>query len=668
MYQTLVELIQSLKEVEDRGITFIHSRAMEVFVSFKELYENALKTLFKLQERGLSPGTELIFQIEDNQDFITVYWACLMGRIIPVPCTVGSNDEQKEKLLRIVGIMHSPFMITTLKRWDDLASYIEKKYSFEKGYNMTEKTIFLDDLVGNTEKGELHFPEPSDIAFIQFSSGSTGIPKGVVLTHHNILVNITDTIEYLKTTSNDCSINWMPLTHDMGLISNHLSSMRAGIQQYIMTPTLFLKRPLLWLEKASEHGVTQLYTTNFALKLIISSYATKKIDEINLSKVRTILIGAEPISAKLCNQFIDDMKGYGLDPLCMLPAYGLAEATVGVAGHELGKPIKVTYINRNSMSIGHKITKTEDSDINSVSFVEIGTCLNNTMIRICDAEGNVLDDQIIGYIQIKGDNVTSGYYNNLVATQEIILDDHWLNTGDLGFVDAGKLTITGRVKDIIIINGQNYYAHDIERIAEGVKGIELNKIVAAGAYNNESQKDELILFVLHRGLLESFVPLSIALKKYINRQIGIEVKHVVPVRSIPKTTSGKLQRFELRDNYLGGNYSEILSQLDTIIGSCEQPPFEPQTPLEKKLHRMWINALEVNAVGMNTPFFEAGGDSIKAIKLIEEINSTFQIDLEVTSLMDGAPTLRSMAYLIEEKESGRTQKVVQDSLQIEFEL
>jgi acyl-CoA synthetase (AMP-forming)/AMP-acid ligase II/acyl carrier protein len=631
------------------------------------LYEQALTTLFVLQSKGLKPGEELIFQIQDNQDFLTVYWACLLGRIIPVPCTVGNNDEQKAKLLGIYKIMNSPQMIMSRKGWLDLESYMQKTFLNEELEIISKKTIFLDEIIGNREKGQIYLPHPSDIAFVQFSSGSTGMPKGVILTHQNIMVNIYDSTTHLNTTSTDSSINWMPLTHDMGLIHIHLGSTCSGLQQYIMPPTLFLKRPTLWLEKAAEHRITQLYTTNFGIKLVMSAYTPEKISDWDLSKVRFILNGAEPISMALCNEFTSQLESHGLNSLSMLPVYGLAEATVGVACHIIGEPIKAVYVNRDCLNVGSKIKKTDGSDSDGVCFVEVGLSLANTMIRICDGYNNVLEEQTIGYIHIKGDNVTSGYYNNPEATQKMILEDQWIDTGDIGFIENGKLTITGREKDILIINGQNYYPHDIERVAEDVDGIELNKIVAAGAYNPNLQKDELVIFVLYRGSLEKFIPLSSKLRKYINKQIGLDVREVIPVRNIPKTTSGKLQRFQLRDQYLNGMFVEILVHLNALTKGYEESFLaKPQTPLEKKLHEIWIEVLEIDAVGVEEQFFEAGGNSLKAIQLVENLNNSFQINLDITSLLELTPTIRSMACYIEKK--APSLNLQQNIMHIEFEL
>jgi len=473
---TLVDVIESYSRRDDeKGITFISGDSEETYVSYKNLYHRALGLLHNLQARGITQGDELIFQLEDNESFLYTYWACLLGGIVPVPVTPGNNEEHRFKLYKIWKILNHPYLITEHETFMALDKFMRSKNFYETLEEMKNRTVLVGDITGAglSIPGTTYKPKLSDIAFVQFSSGSTGDPKGVILTHGNLLVNTRALASRSEISPGDSMLSWMPLTHDMGMIVCHLTSFISHINQYIMPTALFIRRPTLWLKKTNEHKATLISSPNFGYRYFLSFFKPEIADGWDLSRVRVIYNGAEPVSAKLCYEFLDTMASWGLNRNSMCVGYGMAEATVDVSVCAPGEGLIAVHLDRECLNIGRQVRDVDVKDSKCVTFVDVGYPVDDCYVRICDEAGHILDDNVIGHIQIKGKNVTCGYYNNTEATEKTIASDGWLSTGDLGFMRNGRLVVTGRAKDIIFVNGLNYYPHDIERAAEDVEGIGL---------------------------------------------------------------------------------------------------------------------------------------------------------------------------------------------------
>lgn len=392
--------------------------------------------------------------------------------MIPVPVSTGNNDEHKIKVFRIWEVLHRPYLITESKILLDLEKYTAKSGQAHL-YDLIRNNVTLADnseVFMRQHHPQIHSAKAEDIAFIQFSSGSTGDPKGVMLTHRNLIYNTSGIINGSKITAEDSYLQWMPLTHDMGLICNHMAPLVAGLEQYIMPTSLFIRQPVLWIKKASEHRVSVISSPNFGYKYFLQFFKTEKASGWDLSRIRIIYNGAEPISTELCDAFLDTLAPYGLKRTAMCTVYGLAEASVGVAIPQVEDEFVTLYVDREQLRIGSKVVEVDKDFAGGLSFVVVGYPLDYCQFRICDEADQELGDGIVGHIHIHGHNVTQGYYNNPEATRNILTDDGWVRTGDLGFLRNGQLVITGRAKDIIFVNGQNVYPHDVERIAEEVEG------------------------------------------------------------------------------------------------------------------------------------------------------------------------------------------------------
>ncbi|MCX7921502.1 MAG: HAD-IIIC family phosphatase [Clostridia bacterium] len=637
-FKSLTEFFLANSSMTDKGVTFISGEKQEKFVSYKELNDKALWVLYELQSRGIEKGSQLILQVDDNEYFIYIIWACILGGILAAPVSVGSNDEHRMKLFNIYSILDKPKLITSKKISDSLQKFSQKNNLSDDFELVSRNTILIEELNAGDFEGTIIHPDPRDTAVIQFSSGSTGTPKGVIITHENALVNTLSCNIHMKTTSEDSSLSWLPLTHDLGLVDVHFCGVVAGINQYIMPTSLFIRHPLVWMKKVHEHRATQLYSPNFGYKHFLTEFDRNPSQILDLSCIRFIQNGAEPISVELCNTFLDKLAPYGLKSSTMCPVYGMAEATVGVTGSPVGSDLLVHRLNRECLEVGYAVQDCGEEDSRSIVFVDVGHAIVNSYVRICDDSDCVLEENILGNIQISGRNVTQGYYNNKEATDKAFTTDGWLRTGDLGFMRNGRLVITGRAKDIIFVNGQNYYPHDIERIAEDIEGIELGKIAACGVFNKETQKEEIVLFVIFKSSLEEFLPIATKLKRHINIKIGLEIKDVVPLRKIPKTTSGKVQRYKLGQSYADGEYSEVLQKIADMMGidSIAAGENVPKDQIDEKLLEIWTEVLEVEKerIGFDDSFFGLGGNSLRATILASKVQAEFDVEIPIGEIFN----------------------------------
>lgn len=637
LYDTMLDLLADARGRE-REIRFIAGENDESVLTFARLFERAMALLAVLQARGMKQGDELVIFSTSNERFVIAFWAAILGGIVPVPVAVGISDEHRFKLFRILRQLEHATLFTERDLLERLRAFARDQGLDDVSALLEKNTVLIDDV----RAGEAGIPvsvTPDDLAFIQYSSGSTSDPKGVCLTHRNLCHNIRAIVEATGWAEDDQSLSWMPLTHDMGLIGYHLSVMAAGMHHAVMDTNAFVRRPLLWMIKADELRATQLCSPNFGYKHFLKLFERKGLPEgTNLSCVRLILNGAEPISWELLGQFLEALAPLGLQRKAMYPVYGLAEATVGVSlGNPGDEPSRIV-VDRHRLRIGEPYREVDPADPDAVSFVRCGKAIRDVDIRIADDADGALGEGIVGHIQLRGASVTERIYGDKDATRALFTDDGWLKTGDCGAFSDGQLAITGRVKDIIIVNGQNYYPHDLEEIAAAVDGLDLGKVVAGGARPAGAGTEELLVFVLYRQEPESFVPIAEQVRDAIGEHVGLEVDHVIPVSRIPKTTSGKVQRVHLLNDYLAGKFDEVIRR------SSPKQARHPvdDDPLVAELELICRDFARDRAIGPDDNLFEVGVSSLALTEIVLAIDERYPGKLDISDLFD-YPTLRDIA-------------------------
>ncbi|MEO1420054.1 MAG: non-ribosomal peptide synthetase, partial [Pseudomonadota bacterium] len=363
----------------------------------------------------------------------------------------------------------------------------------------------------------------------------------------------------------------------------------------------------------------------------------------DLSSVRLILNGAEPISAQLCDQFLDALAPLGLKRSAMFPVYGLAEATVGVTVGTPGAEYQSVVVDRHSVVIGEAWEPAVVGDADAVTFVKVGRPINDVALRIVDDSGGTLADGRVGHIQLKGGSVTSGIYGDPEVTKSLFSDDGWLHTGDCGAMIEGELVVTGRQKDLIIVNGQNYLPHDLEDLLSTLPGLDLNKVVVASApIIGGEERERILVFVLHRGDTHLPDEMRDAVIRRLGEQVGLQVDHVIPVARIPKTTSGKVQRAALVRQFTAGEFDDLLVVTD------EAELVEDDDPLVASLLQICAEHAKDVKIGADDNLFEVGVSSLTLSEIVLGIDERFPGQLDISDLFD-VPSIREVAQFLRDK-------------------
>jgi len=649
-FKTLNEALQA-QATTDRTLTFVEGKEDHRVLGYADLHDRAMMLLFDFQEAGLSAGDQLIILHKDNQTFVEAFWACIYGGIVPVPIAVGISDEHRGKLFRIFNKLERAHLYTTQEHFERLSNFAENTHLHESLQVVKKKTVFADLMEDHGDRGTTHSPDENDMAFIQFSSGSTSEPKGVVLTHKNIMTNLNAIAVGANYSKDDISLSWMPLTHDMGLLGFHLNMIAVGMSQCLMPTDLFSRRPLLWMDKVSELKATVTCSPNFGYKHYLKSIRNKPLEGLELSHVRVIYNGAEPISVDLCEQFLETLKPFGLAREAMFTVYGLAEATLAVAFPKQGATYRAVYIDRHAALIGDQVRIVDADHADAVGFAIEGPAVTDMEIKITDEANASLQNNSIGLVQIKGPSVTAGYYMDDDANKGALTGEGWLNTGDLGFLtEHDELVITGREKDIIFSNGLNYYPHDIEAVALQLQELELGKVVAYGVRQPGADSDQLLVFILFRGDVKDFIGIVRDVTRHINEQTGLEVEQVIPVNRIPKTTSGKLQRRFLGDAYLNGEYDTVLSDIEIILNSAHEEQKGDLSDTEFKLKAMFDDVIKDKSITVQDNFFETGISSLNLTEVHQEIDEAWPGVVDVTDMFEHQ-SIAELASFIDSKQN-----------------
>ena len=645
--KTLTEVLEANRDFP-RGITYLEGENESRSVSAAELHRRALGILYHLQRLGARRGDKLLVFLGNNEQFIDVFWAAVLGGIVPVPVALGISEEHRHKLLRIARRLGAPYLYTERRSLERIGAFAASVSETQLFQSLRARTFLVDDLDDISRAGSIQRVTPDDTAFIQFSSGSTSEPKGVVLTHGNIIANWRGATEAAGFNENDVSLSWMPLTHDMGLIGFHLIMFANRVHSHLMPTELFIRRPLLWLTLAARIRATILCSPNFGYKHYLKVLGDRPVEGLDLASVRLIFNGAEPISVELCEEFLTRLAGAGLGRNTMYPVYGLAEASLAVSFPPVGAPLKTITLNRHRMNPGDPVEPIPAHDPHALQLVSEGKAIPYTRVRIAGDDDQELAEDRIGHVHMTGDNVTRGYFEDPQANLAAFTADGWLRTGDLGLKHAGDLYISGRAKEIIFINGQNYYPHDLEALAQRAPGLELGKVVAAGVRRRGAETEQLVVFVLHRSGPEDFLPLATQVARLINEQTGLEVAEVVPVKRIPKTTSGKIQRHLLEVSYVDGEFDAELAAIAALRAAQRNPAQRARNELEEQLKTICDAALEGKRVDVNDNLFEVGASSLKLIEIHEQIDRLYPGQIDLTELFD-FPTIAELAKHLETK-------------------
>jgi fatty-acyl-CoA synthase len=545
-------------------------------ITFGELYARASRIAVELRERGLEPGQTVAIMLPTCADFFFTFAGVLFAGGIPVPIYPPFRaDRIAEYATRQSNILRNAEarFLMTWRQAENLAKLLQPRVpTLREVLNVqklrTAAAATADgsgamDAKAATETAKQwravehlsHHARGHEIAFLQYTSGSTGDPKGVVLTHANLLANIRSIISGVHVQASDVCVSWLPLYHDMGLIGAWFVPIFTGVRLVVMSPLAFLSRPERWLRAIQRHRATISPAPNFAYELCVRKIADKDLQGLDLSSWRSAINGAEPVRAETLERFATRFAPYGFRRDALSPVYGLAEGSLAVSVPQMAAGYKVDRIDRAEFeSEGRAVRVSADGgDGTSLEFVNAGKPLPSVEVRIVDADGRDAGERRQGRLWFRGPAATSGYYHNETATRELLREGGWRDSGDLAYWADGDLYITGRAKDMIIKAGRNIYPHEVEEIAGRVKGVRTGCVVAFGAPDERTGTERLVVAAEIRDA-GSAKRIESEISSAVTDALGMppDVIALLPPQSIPKTSSGKLRRSETRRLFLAG--------------------------------------------------------------------------------------------------------------------
>jgi fatty-acyl-CoA synthase len=529
----------------DRGITAIEHDARPLSIPYASLSVQALEIAAALQARGLTPGDRVALVIPEIDGFIRGFFGISAAGLVPVPLCppaqagdVATFATQSQHILdasRASAVVTSAAVAPLL----DLSGLDRLS------------VLAIDELRGGIPLAAPVERPPDATALLQFTSGSTAAPKGVVLTHANLDANVTAIAgpHGLDTRSSDVGVSWLPLYHDMGLIGMLLAAVYAHLDTVIMSPVLFLKRPSSWLDTISRYKGTVSFAPNFAYELCVRRVKPSQIEALDLSSWRVAGCGAEPIRADTLRAFASHFAAAGFHASSFVASYGLAEHSLAVSfakRHFTVDTVDAERLVRQSVAI-----PSANGSTRVVRLVACGRAFPEHELRIVDEEGRPLPDRHVGSIVCRGPSVMAGYFEQPAATAEA-LRSGWLYTGDLGYIADGQLFVCGRTKDLIIRQGRKYHPPDLEAAIAQLPGLRSSGIVVF-AIDHLDAADEVVAVLEARASAASD-DLEDQVRRRVRETAGLELDRVVltPPGSIPRTTSGKVRRSETRERFRAG--------------------------------------------------------------------------------------------------------------------
>ncbi len=520
-------------------------------VTYAELDQAARAIAAGLHERGLEPASAVAIMLPTGVEYFFSFVGILLAGGIPVPIYPPARASQiEDHLRRHAGILSNALtaVLITVPQAKPLALLLKPRV------DTLRDVVTPVELLRPGALATVHRAKAQDIAMLQYTSGSTGNPKGVVLTHANLLINIRGMGRALKVTPADVFVSWLPLYHDMGLIGAWLGSLVYGFKYPVMSPLTFLARPERWLQSIHRHGGTLSGGPNFCYELCLRRIQSADLDGVDLASWRFAFNGAEPVSPATIAAFTQRFARWGFKPETMAPVYGLAEATLGVSFPPPARGPVLDRVDREQFTHAGRAVPVPAAHADALDFVACGVPIPGHQVRVVDSAGRELPERAEGYIQFSGPSVTSGYYRNPEATRQL-LHGAWMNTDDYGYVAAGDLYITGRIKDTIIRAGRNIHPYELEEAVGGLDGIRKGCVAVFGSRDERSGTERVIVLAETR---ESDPARRDALRARVNdlalALIGTPADDVMlaPPGTVLKTSSGKIRRAASREVYERG--------------------------------------------------------------------------------------------------------------------
>lgn len=577
--KNIVDLLEYRATQKPQAIAYnylVDGETETVSLTYGEL-QSRVKAIAAILQSYCAPKERVILLYQPGLDYIVAFYACLYANLIAIPAYPPRPNRSVARIQTIIQDAQPKIALTS----QGILTGLEKRAA-QTPELQTISWLATDNLSYQNNSWRSPVIDSEDLAFLQYTSGSTADPKGVMVSHQNLICNIRLMCQYFEYQESTIGVNWLPPYHDMGLIGGILVPLYAGFGVNLMSPLLFLQSPLRWLQAISRYRATASGGPNFAYDLCVRKIKPEQLEGIDLSSWQIAFNGAEPINYQTLEQFADKFTPYGFNAKVFYPCYGLAEATLMVTGGLKSAPVVTRAVQTEALKQNR--VELANSDTSSKTLVGCGQSVaKHRVIIVAPDKLKLCPEKQVGEIWVAGASVTQGYWNQPQLSVETFIaqiegiEGTWLRTGDLGFLLDGELFVTGRIKEVIIINGRNYYPQDIERTIESqIEAIRPNCSASFGVTVGEEERLVIVAEVERRywdyqrrasqngsGAKSQQEQLIKAIRRLVVQEHDLQVYEVLLLKpgSIPKTSSGKIQRRVCRAKYIEGSFAATKKQL-----------------------------------------------------------------------------------------------------------
>lgn len=607
-------------------------------ITYAQLYKAALKVAAQLSSAG-GRGSLALMLFSPGLEFVKSLYGCFYAGVIAVPAYPPRKNRSLDRIKTLVVDSGAGIVLTTA----DIYQSFERSFSdLEDLKQMKWVCIDQPNEVTAGQSPEIVLPEPQDLALLQYTSGSTGKPKGVMVTHQNIMRNLEFFRQSFKLSNAGISVTWLPAFHDMGLIDGVIGPVYNGCRSVIISPVAFIQKPVRWLKAISRYKATHSGGPNFAFDLCVEAITSEEKNELDLSTIRTLYCGAEPIRKSTLDRFVNTFRSQGFKPEMLYPGYGMAETTLVISGP--GADRGPVYLCVSDEALTHNsIRQSEAGGPDARWLAGIGHPWIDTTVKIVNPETMLpcADDEV-GEIWVSGSIVTAGYWKKPLETEltfkaQIKGDEghQYLRTGDLGFFHQGELYITGRLKDVIILHGRNYYPQDIEFVAEASHAALRPNASAAFPVDVNDEEKLVIVAEVERSAIRDLDVEKVcdAIRQAVTAEFEQEVYAIQLLRTaaIPKTSSGKIQRKACKQGFIEKSLQVVgesvweAAPVEAVSGSTAPDLTSLQAWLMAWIH---VNLkVPFDKIDLSKQIASFGLNSMKAVQLQQDFLDRYGINV-----------------------------------------
>ncbi|WP_062054967.1 hybrid non-ribosomal peptide synthetase/type I polyketide synthase, partial [Aquimarina longa] len=676
--ETLIEVFKShLNQSPDKVLYRFLPNGEEESDSrtYKELYENSKRIASHILEVA-NPGDRILLLYPSGLEFVDAFLGCLLAGVIAVPAFPPQGKRRIGRLEKIVSDCKATLILTTSN-------------VYTKSFKWFDNEVFSDikwiqtDMVGNFVDTEFPTIFPNTVAFLQYTSGSTGDPKGVIVNHSNIIHNNTLIQNAFHLTKKSVGVSWLPIYHDMGLIGNILQAFFVGYEMIVIPPNAFIQKPVRWLDTISKYKATYSGGPNFAYDLCVSHIKGDSLQNLDLSSWRVAYNGSEPIRSETMSNFATYFKNAGIKETALFPCYGMAETTLVVSACKYNNILSTIKLDKNDFYSGKiKISNEEKDELDQIKFVGNGPVLGDLKVKIVNPETKqVCKKHEIGEIWVKGSSVAMGYWNRDELSSEIFdaypvyangkvakKNGPYLRTGDMGFLNANELYISGRLKEMMIINGANYFPQDIEQTVQYSNSDLQNNAGVAFATEIEGKQQLIIVQEVRRTSIRNYdfehIVRSISESIWLEHELSVYSIVLVNPGKVGKTSSGKIQRLKTKTSYEQKTLDGVLD-IWSVGTKIKKDQKKSVTKLKESYNlkvsnneiTKWLQqaiSQELNTgienIGIDTSFAELGMSSFQGIRLSGLLSDYLEKEISPT-LIYSYPTISKLVTYISDQEN-----------------